>query len=95
MTTSIQIIKKFKRKKTKYKTNRRSALGGSPQKIVKLIGNVREITPRKPNSAKRKIGRVLVRIKKGIYTRVFAYLPGEHKRVGQGIGQNLKPHEEI
>lgn len=97
MPTSIQLTKIFKRK-PKYCKNFRIALGGAPQKMAKLCANVREMTPRKPNSAKRKIARLLVKIKRYVYTRIFAYLAGEHGRVNHGvggIGQGLKIHDIV
>lgn len=97
MPTSVQLTRTLKRKPKVYK-DFRIALGGSPQRIAKLCANVREMTPRKPNSAKRKIARVSVRLKHGVYKRVFAYLAGEHWKINDGlggIGQGLKIHDLI
>ena len=88
MATFWQLAK-YKRPVKFYK-NRRPLLNKCPQKIVRLLRNVREVTPRKPNSAKRKVAWVRAKITFGIYRRAFAYLMGEHRKAGAGgIGQYL------
>ncbi len=77
MPTINQLVRKG-RKKTKGK-KRSLALEGSPQKKGVCI-SVRTLTPKKPNSALRKVTRV--RLSNGKI--VTAYIPGE--------GHNLQEH---
>jgi small subunit ribosomal protein S12 len=63
-------------------TNRGSETGGSPQKRGVCI-QVRTQTPKKPNSALRKVARV--RLTNGM--EVTAYIPGE--------GHNLQEHSVV
>ena len=81
MPTWIQLTRK-KRKKWKHK-NKRIALQNCPQKKGMCV-RVYEMTPKKPNSALRKVARVLLSNRR----RVPAYLPG--------IGQNsLQKHSNV
>jgi len=75
MATYTQISKhKNKQRITKKRANPINALNGCPQKrgvCVKLL----RITPKKPNSALRKLAIVRLCNKR----RIYAYLPGEGK----------------
>ena len=61
---------------------RRRDLAGAPQKKGTCL-KVFVTTPRKPNSAKRKVARVLL----SNYNRVTAYIPG--------MGHNLQKHSVV
>ena len=80
MPTINQLVKKG-RKKAEYKSMS-PALKGSPQKRG-VCTVVKTTTPKKPNSALRKIARV--RLVNGI--EVTAYIPG--------IGHNLQEHSVV
>lgn len=80
MPTINQLVRKG-RKKTKRK-KRSLALEGSPQKKGVCI-SVRTLTPKKPNSALRKVTKV--RLTNGKV--VTAYIPGE--------GHNLQEHSIV
>ena len=80
MPTINQLIRKG-RKKIKKKTNT-PALKGAPQKRG-VCTRVYTTTPKKPNSALRKVARV--RLTTGI--EVTAYIPG--------IGHNLQEHSVV
>lgn len=80
MPTINQLIRK-KRKALK-KKGKSPALEGSPQKKGVCV-SVRTLTPKKPNSALRKIARV--RLSNGRV--VTAYIPGE--------GHNLQEHSIV
>jgi small subunit ribosomal protein S12 len=80
MPTINQLVKKG-RKRIKKKTNT-PALKGSPQKRG-VCTRVYTSTPKKPNSALRKVARV--RLTTGI--EVTAYIPG--------IGHNLQEHSVV
>ena len=94
MPTINQLIRKGrpqKRKKVKSPAllysynalkNRTSRLRGSPQKRG-VCTLVRTMTPRKPNSAMRKVARVRLTNQ----TEVWAYIPGE--------GHNLQEHSVV
>lgn len=70
MATINQLVKK-PRKQNKKQT-RRKDLRGCPQKLA-VCRRIFEMTPRKPNSAKRKVARVsIIQTKKNI----TAYIPG-------------------
>jgi len=75
-----QLIKKSRKKNTK-KTST-PALKGSPQKRG-VCTRVYTVTPKKPNSALRKVARV--RLTSGV--EVTAYIPG--------IGHNLQEHSIV
>jgi len=77
MPTIIQLIRKAR--VLKKKKGKSPALGGCPQKRGVCI-QVRTMTPKKPNSALRKIARI--RLTNG--QEVTAYIPGE--------GHNLQEH---
>jgi small subunit ribosomal protein S12 len=80
MPTIAQLLRKprvLKRKRSKS-----PALGGCPQKRGVCI-QVRTMTPKKPNSALRKVARV--RLTNG--EEVTAYIPGE--------GHNLQEHSVV
>ncbi|MDN5343360.1 30S ribosomal protein S12 [Oceanotoga sp. DSM 15011] len=80
MPTINQLIR-FGRKTSKSKT-KSPALKGNPQKRGVCV-RVSTMTPKKPNSALRKIARV--RLSNGI--EVTAYIPGE--------GHNLQEHSNV
>jgi small subunit ribosomal protein S12 len=80
MPTIEQLIR-FSRKKTKKKT-KSPALKNSPQKKA-ICTRVYTTTPKKPNSALRKVSRV--RLGSGL--EVTAYIPG--------IGHNLQEHSVV
>jgi len=80
MPTINQLVR-YGRKKKKYKS-RAPALQGNPQKRGVCV-RVYTITPKKPNSALRKVARV--RLTNGI--EVTAYIPG--------IGHNLQEHSVV
>lgn len=80
MPTINQLIRKG-REKTTWKS-KTPALGGNPQKRGVCI-RVSTTTPKKPNSALRKIARV--RLTNGM--EVTAYIPG--------IGHNLQEHSIV
>ena len=80
MPTVSQLIRYGRRKR--YKTSKAPALKGSPQRRGVCV-QVRTMTPKKPNSALRKIARV--RLTSAI--EVTAYIPGE--------GHNLQEHSIV
>jgi len=80
MPTISQLVRKG-RQQVKKKT-KAPALKGTPQKRGVCL-TVRTVTPKKPNSALRKIARV--RLTNGI--EVTAYIPG--------IGHNLQEHSVV
>lgn len=80
MPTISQLIRKGREKVSK--KNTAPALQGSPQKRG-VCTRVSTITPKKPNSALRKVARV--RLTNGI--EVTAYIPG--------IGHNLQEHSVV
>lgn len=80
MPTINQLIRKGRKQTTKKSTSR--ALAGSPQKRG-VCTRVSTLTPKKPNSALRKVARV--RLTSG--TEVTAYIPG--------IGHNLQEHSVV
>ncbi|RLE06610.1 30S ribosomal protein S12, partial [Candidatus Aerophobetes bacterium] len=80
MPTINQLLRKGRRL-TK-KKSKSPALQGSPQKKGVCVV-VRTLTPKKPNSALRKVARV--RLSNG--TVVTAYIPGE--------GHNLQEHSVV
>lgn len=80
MPTINQLVR-FGRKKTKKKTNTPALMGG-PQKRG-VCTRVYTSTPKKPNSALRKVARV--RLTTGI--EITAYIPG--------VGHNLQEHSVV
>ena len=78
MPTYSQLVKKT-RKRKKFTTSRAPALGKAPQKKGTCL-RVFTMTPRKPNSALRKVARL--RLFNNKY--ITAYIPGE--------GHNLQSH---
>ena len=80
MPTINQLLKKGRKKIKKKKKS--PALEGHPQKTGVCI-SVRTLTPKKPNSALRKVARV--RLSNG--KTVTAYIPGE--------GHNLQEHSIV
>lgn len=70
MATINQLIRK--KRKTKVRATKTRALENCPQKKGECE-KVYTVSPKKPNSAKRKIAKVLLRNKK----LVLAYIPGE------------------
>ena len=79
MPTTQQLVRKGRRSKKKAKS---SALKGSPQRRGVCV-RVYTITPRKPNSALRKVARV--RLTSG--QEVTAHIPG--------TGHNLQEHSVV
>lgn len=77
MVTIHQIIRK-KRFGSKSKNIRTPALEGCPHKKVTVV-KLRIMTPRKPNSARRKIAKV--KLKNGKI--ISAYLPGEDQMLSE------------
>lgn len=80
MPTSLQLIRK-PRLLRKYK-NKRPNLESCPQKKGTCL-KVFQMTPRKPNSALRKVSRVLL----SNYHKINAYIPG--------IGHSLQKHSVV
>ena len=80
MPTVNQLVRKGR--KAPVSKNKTPALGGSPQKRG-VCTRVYTTTPKKPNSALRKVARV--RLTNG--TEVGAYIPGE--------GHNLQEHSVV
>jgi len=80
MPTINQLVRKARRRVKK--TCRTPALQGSPQKRG-VCTRVYTVTPKKPNSALRKVARV--RLTNGL--EVTAYIPGE--------GHNLQEHSIV
>jgi small subunit ribosomal protein S12 len=80
MPTIQQLIRKGRKKKKK--PSKSKALDGSPQKRGVCI-RVHTTTPKKPNSAMRKVARVRLSNNK----EVTAYIPGE--------GHNLQEHSSV
>jgi len=80
MPTINQLVRKGRKKITKKSAS--PALEGSPQKRG-VCTRVSTLTPKKPNSALRKVARV--RLTNG--TEVTAYIPG--------IGHNLQEHSVV
>lgn len=80
MPTINQLIRHGR--KSKKKKSKSPALNGSPQKRG-LCTRVMTVTPKKPNSALRKVARV--RLTTGI--EVTAYIPG--------VGHNLQEHSAV
>jgi len=80
MSTINQLIRKPRKSKI-YKQKRKD-LQHCPQKKATCL-KVFNMTPRKPNSALRKVARVLL----SNYFRVHAYIPG--------IGHNLQKHSIV
>ena len=80
MTTISQLVRKGRESKSK--RSKTPALKGSPQKRG-VCTRVYTVTPKKPNSALRKVARV--RLTNGV--EVGAYIPGE--------GHNLQEHSVV
>jgi len=80
MPTIQQLIRK--RRQQKIKKNKSPALTGCPQRRGVCL-QVKTMTPKKPNSALRKIARVRLSNK----NEVTAYIPGE--------GHNLQEHSIV
>ncbi|MGX7576839.1 30S ribosomal protein S12 [Candidatus Vidania fulgoroideorum] len=79
MSTINQLIKKCRKKKKKYKKN---SLDKCPQKRGVCL-KVYTTTPKKPNSALRKVAKV--RLSNG--KKIISYIPGE--------GHNLQEHSIV
>lgn len=80
MPTINQLVRHGRKKARK--KSKAPALGGNPQKRGVCI-SVKTVTPKKPNSALRKVARV--RLTNGV--EVTAYIPG--------IGHNLQEHSVV
>lgn len=80
MPTINQLVRRGRQKQRA--RNATPALGGSPQKRGVCI-RVQTVTPKKPNSALRKVARV--RLTNGV--EVTSYIPGE--------GHNLQEHSVV
>ena len=74
--------KQLKKKGNLFRKLRSSILGINPQKKGTVV-RARIVTPRKPNSAKRPVAKVMLVSKK----RLTAHIPG--------IGHNLKKHSSV
>nr|UIB38822.1 ribosomal protein S12 [Trentepohlia sp. YN1242] len=83
MPTTQQLVRKT-RKKVKNKKSRSPALSSCPQKRGVCL-RVYTTTPKKPNSALRKVARV--RISGSSNTEITAYIPG--------MGHNLSEHSVV
>jgi len=81
MPTYTQILRNVYRKK-KYKKDRKRALDKCPQKKGICL-KVYITTPKKPNSAKRKVAKVLL----SNSTKIIAYI--------DGIGHSLQKHGSV
>ena len=75
-----QLNKRFRLKKKAH--HRAPALKGSPQ-VRGIVRKARIVTPRKPNSARRPVAKVVLTNKK----RVTAHLPG--------VGHNIRSHSSV
>jgi len=82
MPTFNQLSRKKTERKPRWYKNKKIALQACPQKRATCL-KVYTITPRKPNSALRKISRVVL----SNFRRVQAYIPG--------IGHNLQKHSTV
>ena len=82
MPTVNQLVRKGRKLHAKKRKSRVQALEGCPQKRGVVL-QVRTLTPKKPNSALRKVARV--RLSNG--AEVTAYVPGE--------GHNLQEHSVV
>lgn len=71
MLSNKNLYKKYKKRYLKFHRTRMAALEGCPQKRG-ICKRVYWDSPKKPNSAKRKIARLLLSTKRG----VTAYIPG-------------------
>lgn len=80
MSTFIQLIKKIKIKKKAH--HRTPALQNNPQKKG-TVKRARIVTPRKPNSARRPVAKVILSSEK----RVTAHIPG--------VGHNIRSHSSV
>jgi len=80
MPTINQLVRKARRKQ--YRKPKHPAMQGCPQKRGVCL-QVKTMTPKKPNSALRKVARV--RLSSGV--EVTAYIPGE--------GHNLQEHSVV
>lgn len=80
MSTIYQIIRRISLKKKAHK--RTPALKHCPQ-VKGTVRRCRVVTPRKPNSARRQVAKVMLVNKK----RVTAFIPG--------IGHTLKSHSQV
>lgn len=80
MSTLEQLNKRIKIKKKAH--HRAPALAGSPQ-AKGTVRRPRIVTPRKPNSARRPVAKVVL----GNGNRVTAHLPG--------VGHNIRPHSAV
>ena len=80
MSTLTQLQKRIKFKKKAH--HRAPALKSSPQ-AKGTVRRPRIVTPRKPNSARRPVAKVVL----GNGNRVTAHLPG--------VGHNIRPHSSV
>lgn len=80
MSTCNQLIKKKKLKKKAH--NRTPALDNNPQKKG-TVKRARIVTPRKPNSARRPVAKVILSSEK----RLTAHIPG--------VGHNIRSHSGV
>ncbi len=80
MSTMYQKVRRVILKKKAH--NRTPALKHCPQ-VKGTVRRCRVVTPRKPNSARRQVAKVMLVNKK----RVTAFIPG--------IGHTLKPHSQV
>jgi len=82
MPTFNQLVRKGRKLHAKKKKSKTAALEGCPQRRGVIL-QVRTMTPKKPNSALRKVARV--RLSNG--KEITAYIPGE--------GHNLQEHSIV
>jgi len=80
LLTSYQLIRKFFIKKKAHR--KAKALRGKPQ-LKGIVKKPRIVTPRKPNSARRPVAKIMLSNKR----MVVAHLPG--------IGHNIRPHSSV
>ena len=92
--TQKELIKKKKLLKKKLMRLKFKDTCFCPQKATKLISNLRHMTPRKPNSARRKV--FFSQFLNLFWSRDFIYLPGEgEKTVHQSTKQGLASHSLV
>ena len=80
MSTLNQNFEKFNKKKKAHHTS--PALCSRPQ-VKGVVKKPRIVTPRKPNSARRPVAKVILSNK----NRVTSHLPG--------VGHNIRPHSSV
>jgi small subunit ribosomal protein S12 len=84
MSTLNQLVNKYKTKKTRFRKSKPTALNGCPHRKG-ICTKITTMSPKKPNSAVRKIAKV--RLRKNRRKKVVAYIPGQ--------GHNLQQHSVV